>query len=136
MSEGQFVQRLNAEGAKSNERVDVASPQWEQVAQQLEKLHGGDVCRVDLYGEDESTAMSIHGQGDAFHIAVCANETSYHYFWNGQERTEELREIAGNLFSAHQVCDDFALVLDIAKEFWSTGQCLGSVQWVSEQVDC
>lgn len=131
----QFVGKVVAVSAQPQQRQEIQNPTWDQVEGMLRELAGGTFSRIDLFNNDESCAMTVYGQATAFFIVICIEESTYYYFWNGQKSGGEEQEIAGHLFDAEKVCQDFETLAEIAKEFWRTGDRLQSVRWLSETLE-
>lgn len=131
----QFVQKIIAVARQPEARQQIANPAWREVEAALGQLATGTFVRVELLNEDETSSMTIYGEGGAYFIVISVKESLYHYFSNGQQPTGQLRAIGGNLFDTDKVCENLETVIQIANEFWLSGRCLESVKWISEQIE-
>jgi hypothetical protein len=117
-----------------HDRHEIQNPSSTDVDEVLRSLAVGKYVRAEMFNSDDSVVMTIYGEDGAFFLVISVKESTYHYFWNGRPVSGELRAIGGNLFDAEKVCEDLETVVLIAKQFWKTGACLDSVQWISEEI--
>jgi hypothetical protein len=102
-------------------RRDMNDPRWEVVAPLLETLGIGDMRRMELWGRDGLTVMTVEGEGAVLHISIQVGETHYHCFQNGVPRGETV-EVGPFAYDSSELCRDRAELMAIVEEFWAGGE--------------
>jgi hypothetical protein len=126
-----FVKKVVVSSTE-NRTETLSNPTIPQMLDLIARLDTGDVVRLDLYDDPETTSMTVFASQVACHFTISVEESTNYYYLNEKEMPEQKRETAGHYFDASQVCEDRELAKQIIMAFAREGVRFPKVRWEEE----
>lgn len=114
--------------------VGVRNPPFEEIERMLREVDSGKVRAVELFKDYKGVwyigeHLSIFGAKSLYHVSEWINGEETHFFLNEEGDYESLIHIDGHPYQMKQFCTDLDLIIDIASEYFHTGELLDKVRW-------
>ncbi len=92
-------------------------------------IQQGKLTRLEAENQAEAYSIVVFLEGSNSHVGILDEEEETRYVYDNLQEEEGDVGIGGYDFPKWSVCGNPAILIDILKEFFATGEMLSAVSW-------